>query len=187
MEPAQELSAFLARYRGRLRVWGRSPRRQDQARDASRRAGGDGWCAWEPLESRRLFAAWDVALIDSTLARPDLIAAAANSGTRVIYFNGSRESAGDVIKRVTDLADESGWRVRSLSIFSHGSAGAFALGSDVISAATLDRTADAWRNLARVAADDADIYLYGCSVTSEFAGQKLLTDLAGLTGADVFG
>jgi hypothetical protein len=130
---------------------------------------------------------WDVTLIDASLPDARQLAAAAATSDHVLFYDGTRDRAADVLGRVASLAAEHGKQIRSLSLLSHGAAGQFALGTDVISTRTLAATADAWRRLGSVFADGANLYLYGCNTARTPAGGALLDRLATLTGTDVFG
>src|SRR5881394_4476533 len=117
----------------------------------------------EPLEQRFVMSAgWDVALIDSTLSQQDLLARAMLPGGHVIVYDGQRDSAADVLGKVSQWAEANGAKIGSLSVLSHASAGRFALGNDWISKANLGETASAWQHLSQVLTDDASINLYGC-------------------------
>ena len=78
-------------------------------------------------------------------------------------------------------------RIASLSILGHGSPGAFELGREWVSAASVGQTAEAWRALGRVMAREATINLFGCNVAAPGGdGARLLDELAHLSGAKVF-
>src|SRR6185503_5357824 len=118
---------------------------------------------FEPLEGRVVFSAgWDVALIDRNLAHTDALVRAMAPGGHVILFDGQRESADQVLSRAALWAQESGARIRSLSLLSHASAGRFALGREWVSNSNLDELSASWQRLARVLSEDAGINLFGC-------------------------
>ena len=140
----------------------------------------------EQLEQRLLFSAGlDVVLIDGSLDDPELLERAAQEDALVQVYDSSSESAADVLSRISQLADESGERISSVSIFSHGSQGEFALGNDSVSLDNLDSTADAWQALRESLTEDGNLYLFGCNV-AEGDGVALLDALAELSGADIF-
>jgi hypothetical protein len=143
---------------------------------------------FEFLELRTfLSAGWDVTLIDSTVADQAVLRRALVPGGRVILYNGKRDSAAQVLNRVTDWAQETGSTIKSLSLLSDGSPGRFEVGNQWISNSNLVQTAPAWQGLSHVLASDAVIELYGCDMSDPLGlGQRLLDRVANITGAQVF-
>jgi hypothetical protein len=140
------------------------------------------------MEPRLLFSATlDVVLVDSQLADQDLLAAAASDVDNYILFDSQNQSAESIIAEVTSWAQQQDQKLDSLSIFSHGSEGSFALGTDTIStgSSTVDQEA-VWSQLASVLNEGANIYVMACEAGFGDSGQQLLDELATLTGADVF-
>ena len=129
---------------------------------------------------------FDLVLIDKRLRDHDLIARATERGTQVMFFDGS-ESAANVLNRITTAVQAHGLPMASLSIVSHGAAGGFTLGGDMVTADNVRAEAEAWRRLGAVLADDASIYLMGCESAAGSSGRQLLNRVANLTGADVYG
>src|SRR5437868_2489178 len=141
----------------------------------------------ERLERRLVLSGTtDVVLIDAALPDAAVLERAAQGATVVVY-DGRRDSAAQVIGRVADLA-EGGAKIHSLSILAHGSRGRFELGDQWFSARDLNSKSNAgpWKQLRRVLANDAGIYLYGCDVGESSGGRELVNKLAALTGARVF-
>ena len=128
----------------------------------------------------------NVVLLDSNLADSLSLAYAAGAGTQVFGYDSRTQSANQVLSTVISWAHETGVQIGSLAVFSHGSAGQFALGRDWISADTLPETSAAWSQLAGVMAQDANIEIYSCDVAATPAGDDLLNQLALLTGAEVY-
>lgn len=128
----------------------------------------------------------NVVLLDSNLADSLSLAYAAGAGAQVFGYDSRTQSANEVLSAAVSWARETGVRIGSLAIFSHGSAGQFGLGSDWISAGTLASTQSAWSQLSQVMTDDGSIQLYGCEVAATSAGKELLDELALLTGAEVY-
>lgn len=142
----------------------------------------------ERLEPRTVMSAdWNVVLIDSTLPDVQALARAFAGERHVMLYDGNHENATQVLQRVTQAASSAGRRIGSLSILSHGTPGAFALGNELVSVGTIGRTAAAWREIGRSMAPDGQIYLYGCSTAAGQVGSSLLSRLSKLTRADVFG
>ena len=73
----------------------------------------------------------------------------------------------------------------AVHILSHGQDGAIHLGSQNISAASLTQSAAALERWGDALDSEADIFLYGCDVSSSEAGQQFVRQFALLTGADV--
>jgi len=75
--------------------------------------------------------------------------------------------------------------INQVHVLAHGSDGQMQLGTARLDAATLLQRADevaAWSNALTA---DADLLLYGCELAQTAVGQRLVRDLALLTGADV--
>lgn len=142
----------------------------------------------EGLERRLLMSgAWNVALIDSTLADSDLLVRSVDGADCVAVYDGSADSAVDILFGLAEQANSAGAQIASLAILSHGSAGQFDLGDESISSSSLGLTAAAWTELGEVMEDGGNISIYGCNVADgSAAGQALLDRLAALTGTYVF-
>lgn len=82
---------------------------------------------------------------------------------------------------------ESRSNVRSIHLVGHGSAGQLQLGRDLIESASLQDHADTLRGWQASLHRDADILIYGCETALGSRGEKLLSTIAELTGADVAG
>src|SRR5436190_18141340 len=91
----------------------------------------------EQLEPRCMMSASgsDVALIDSSLPNFNALASAVSDRSKVITYDGRRESAARVLGKLAAWAAATNTQISSLSILSHGSAGRFALGKEWISVA----------------------------------------------------
>ncbi|MGB0465948.1 MAG: DUF4347 domain-containing protein [Pontibacterium sp.] len=75
--------------------------------------------------------------------------------------------------------------LEAIDIFSHGSDNLFQLGSDSLSAANVDLYAAELAKIGQALAPQGDLLLYGCSLTASQEGNRLLSSLSELTGADV--
>ena len=126
-------------------------------------------------------------LIDSNLANSNQLAQAALPGDKVIFYNGSTESANQVLTEVVNWAKSNGEQIEDLAILSHGVGGAFELGNQWITATSLSQTSTAWQQLSSVLAAGANIEVFGCDVAEPGStGQALIDQLATLTGAQVY-
>ncbi len=104
----------------------------------------------------------------------------------MFLYDGATESPADVLDRVVNWANGSAQPVASVSLMAHGTPGAFALGNEWVTADNANRGGDAWGRLGAVLAPRARINLFGCDVAAPGSdGQRLLDEIAGLTGADV--
>src|SRR4051812_20502728 len=173
-----------------------------RAAHTQRRGGaGIGICRMEPLPPRVMWSATpshittdlnggggaDVVLIDRSLPDQAVLRRALEPGGHVILYDGRRDSAADVLARVTRWAETGGATIRSLSLLSHADGGRFELGNEWVTSGTLRETADEWTDLRAVLSPGANINLFGCSlIDSAGTGQSLIDRVARLTGARVF-
>ena len=129
----------------------------------------------------------DVVLIDRTLDDVNTLLNAVMDGDQVFLYDGTDESATDVLGDVAEWAEATHARIGTFTILSHGSPGSFALGSQMIDVAGLEAGADSWRTLSGFFTEHAVIDLYGCYVADPSGNGSVLVDqLATLTGAQVF-
>ncbi|MCB1870742.1 MAG: DUF2341 domain-containing protein, partial [Gammaproteobacteria bacterium] len=130
---------------------------------------------------------YDIVLIDSRLQDSgDLLNSVADD-TLTFVYDSAKDSAADVFRNVFNWAGANNAKIDSLSILSHGTEGAFQLGTDWITKSTLDADTELWQQLGSYMTTDANIYILGCDVAGdEGEGQPLLDELANLTGADLF-
>ena len=129
----------------------------------------------------------DLVLIDGQLSDRAILVQSVLPGTQWLLYDSTPDSTHDVLAAVSQWADASHVRLDSLSILSHATPGALALGNQWITADTLDATAADWKRLTDVLAEGANIQLFGCNLADDTGpGQQLLDQLAQLTGADLF-
>ena len=129
----------------------------------------------------------DVVLIDRQLQDSAALSRSIDESAQRFLYDSRFDLAHDILDRVSRWATQTGSKIDSLSIFSHGSAGAFQLGNEWISTESLARTATDWRQLSQVLATNANIDVYSCDVAaSGSGGQTLIDQLSLLTGAEVF-
>jgi hypothetical protein len=132
-------------------------------------------------------SAQDVVLIDTELKNSSLLIQAVDPSAKVFLYDSKTDSADAVISQVIAWSEATGTSIKSLSLLDHGVGGAFELGNQWITAATLSETAAQWQQLAQHFVAGANIDLFGCNVAAPGSdGQYLLNDLAALTGAEVF-
>lgn len=157
-------------------------------------------CYVELLESRLLFhgmsdgsvSAPPYSLSDSTLVLIDkhLIDAPLLSQSapdaRTVYFDSATESATTILKRAIHAAEIFHGRLQSIVIFSHGAAGEFELGRDLIASSTLPATSSLWATLGKQIAIGGSIDLFACNLASSSPGLLLINQIHALTDANIF-
>jgi hypothetical protein len=74
--------------------------------------------------------------------------------------------------------------ISALHVLAHGSDGVMQLGNTLLDEQTLMRRAGEVAAWSAALTDGADLLLYGCDLAQTAIGQKLVRDLASLTGAD---
>lgn len=89
------------------------------------------------------------------------------------------------LEMMRQALDGLGYQVDAIHLISHGDAGAFRAGYDVISADTAHYYQSQFSQLAAYIADGGDFLIYGCDVAAGEGGQAFLDALSGYLGADV--
>jgi hypothetical protein len=138
------------------------------------------------IENAVLVTTADVVLIDMQLDDASTLIDSTTAGSVIFAYDGTQESASSVLHRVANWAASSHNEIHSLSILSHGADGAFELGNQWITTATLADFADDWAAVSQYFSQGADIYILGCDVGADGSGQALIDQLSVLTKADVF-
>src|ERR1700744_1812998 len=129
----------------------------------------------------------NIVLMDNGLADTASLRNAVTPGAIIISYDRSKLSAQAVLHQAVQLAIAQNAPIASLTLLSHGAAGEFSLGSELISTQTLTVTAPPWQNLPQPLAPDARFYLCDCRVVQEgSSGQSLINNLATLTGASIY-
>jgi hypothetical protein len=129
----------------------------------------------------------NVVLIDSNLPDSALLARATLAGDKVFTFDGANESVEGILGGVFAWAKTQGTRIRSLSLLSHGTQGAFEFGDSWISNNTINQSAQSWKQLGEVLAPSAEIDIYSCNVAAPGGqGQELIDRIARMTGATLY-
>ncbi|MGD1277705.1 MAG: DUF4347 domain-containing protein, partial [Tepidisphaeraceae bacterium] len=147
---------------------------------------------FETLEQRLLLsgnppAVYDIALIDRSLPDASTLIGAALGNTRVITYDGLHQSSEQVLDLLNQTVQRDGWKIHSLSIFSHGSPGRFLLGDQWVNVDDVDQTSAGWETLRSAMTSDATVQIYGCDTADGISGRKLLDRISQYTGAAVFG
>lgn len=75
--------------------------------------------------------------------------------------------------------------ISTIHVLGHGGLGQAQLGTARLNPDNLDDYREALGTLGNALAEDGDLVLYGCRVTSDGTGEQFIHDIAQLTGADV--
>lgn len=129
----------------------------------------------------------NVVLISNQLDRIDEIAAAAEPDAKVIVYDGSDGNLGQVIEKLQAEVASTGEQIGHLAWFSHGDPGVLKVGDNLLfSAQSVESNPESWQLLGSLMAQDARIDLYGCDIGQGADGMKLVSAIAGTTGAVVW-
>lgn len=122
----------------------------------------------------------ELAVIDTNLSDYETLQqAAVDSGMEVVLLSdGGIDALAVQLQSFTDID--------ALHLFSHGSTGQLVINGDTLNTATLDTYHEALADIASVLSEEANLFLYGCEVASNKAGQEFVTELSAITGAEVF-
>ncbi|NJL59971.1 MAG: DUF4347 domain-containing protein [Desulfobacteraceae bacterium] len=125
----------------------------------------------------------DVVLVSDSLPEYQTLVAAVRPEAIVIVYDADKDSAANIIDKITQVSEAAGKPIDSVTVLSHGDEGSFQLGTDTV---TSDN-AGTFGTLEHLLSDDAHIYIFGCNVSDASGkGQALLDTLATATGAKVF-
>ncbi|MDO6440946.1 VCBS domain-containing protein [Marinobacter sp. 2_MG-2023] len=100
--------------------------------------------------------------------------------TRVFVLEADADGTAQISSILAEYQD-----VDAIHLLSHGDDTGFQLGRDWIGASSLDNYTNDFSNWDQSLSQGADILIYGCNLASDPAGERLLNDLARLTGADI--
>lgn len=126
----------------------------------------------------------DLVLIADDLPDQQTLARAVDGDAVVIRFDADADSPEAVMAQVAELSRNTGRKVGTVTVLSHGENEGFDLGNTRVTADKLGENAGAWRALDQALADEGRIYLFGCNLNGN---QALLDGLAEATGAQVYG
>ena len=135
----------------------------------------------EPVHARTLVVV-DAAVTDHPALLADL-ARREQAGEPVAWMLLDAQDPG--VERIAErLAGDDG-PFDAIHLITHGEAGRFALGADLIDRDTLLMQAPGFAQWSAGLTAQADILVYGCDVAADEDGRQLIAGLAALTGADV--
>ncbi|HEY0847082.1 MAG TPA: Ig-like domain-containing protein, partial [Noviherbaspirillum sp.] len=122
----------------------------------------------------------EILFIDSAVPDADTLAAGARDGILVVRLDAqldSFEQIADVLERNPGAS--------TLHLVSHGGPGFLSLGGETITESDLNERAGTIAQWRAALADNADVLLYGCDVSASATGQRFISRLSELSGADV--
>ena len=90
----------------------------------------------------------------------------------------------DGIQQVSDILAERS-DLSAVHVIAHGSEGRINLGNSWLNSAALEENSDAVAGWGNGLTETGDILFYGCNIAADSDGQRLLINIADLTGADV--
>ena len=104
----------------------------------------------------------------------------ANRTVEIVVLDADR----DGIQQVSDILAERS-DLSAVHVIAHGSDGQINLGNSWLNSATLEENSDAVAGWGNALNETGDILFYGCNIAADSYGQRLLANIAELTGADV--
>ncbi|MGM8063374.1 DUF4347 domain-containing protein, partial [Vogesella indigofera] len=122
----------------------------------------------------------EVAFVDSRVADYQTLVAGIGAGIEVRLIDGSQDG---LTQLAAWAANHSGYD--AIHILSHGNDGQLSLGAGSIDLAALQARSGELAALGQALTVDGDILLYGCDVASSQNGAVFISELAGVTGADI--
>ncbi|MBF0187723.1 MAG: DUF4347 domain-containing protein [Magnetococcales bacterium] len=122
----------------------------------------------------------EIIFVDAAVSDSETLLSSLPSGSELIMLN-PQQSGVEQISRT--LAQRDG--LSAIHIVSHGDPGRLLLGTDTLDNASLSSHQESLASWAEALTTEADILLYGCDVAAGESGERLLSALADITGADV--
>jgi hypothetical protein len=124
----------------------------------------------------------EVVFIDSTLADQDKLVAGIRAGVEIQQIGGDQAGLAQIAQWA---ASHSGYD--SIHILSSGGLGAFRLGTDVVSDASLNTAVSQaeWAEIGHALKAGGDLLVYACDAGAGSDGRALVDHLAQVSGADV--
>ena len=122
----------------------------------------------------------NIYFIDDKVQDKEVLISAISSSARWYVLDSSLDG---IIQMQRILSSYQG--LDSIQIISHGSTGAINLGSTVLNSTTLSYYQTQLQAIGSSLNEAGDLLLYGCDVAKGDEGQKFISDLAKVTGANV--
>ncbi len=127
-----------------------------------------------------VLAPHEVVFIDSSVADPTQIAAAAPLSAEIVYLRAGQDGLDQIATYLTGRTD-----ISALHIVSHGQEADLILGGVKIDAAALSTHAADLAIIKAALTESGDILIYGCDVAKGRDGDAFVKAIAAATGADV--
>ncbi|MBN4049958.1 DUF4347 domain-containing protein, partial [bacterium AH-315-M10] len=132
----------------------------------------------EPLPAQSV----EIVFIDGAVADARALADAAPEGSEVYFLDADRSG----VEQISEILNgRSG--IGAIHILSHGGSGFTQIGTDLITAETLQNHANDLASWGSALTETGDILLYGCLVANTANGEALIAGIAQLSSADVAG
>lgn len=131
-----------------------------------------------PMVSQTVAA--DLVFVDSGVDNLDVLLSETPAGAEVVLLSNDQPG----LQQINDVL-KSHSNVRSVHIVSHGRSGQIQLGGQSVDEAALVANQDLLRSWSSSLHADADILLYGCNTGEGSIGERFVSRLSRLTGADV--
>ncbi|MDD0977135.1 DUF4347 domain-containing protein [Pseudomonas fontis] len=122
----------------------------------------------------------EVVFVDGQISNPQDALKGLPAGSEVVVLDPSKDGLkqmADYLKGRNDLD--------AIHVLSHGASGTVQLGNVWLDSTNLAEHGEALQSIGQALKADGDLMLYGCKVGKDAAGQAFVSQLAGLTGADV--
>jgi VCBS repeat-containing protein len=121
-----------------------------------------------------------VIFIDASVPDAQALAQNAAPGTTVIMLDPTRDGLQQIASYLEGRYD-----IDSLHIVSHGDSGELRLGNGLYNNANIEEFAATLSEIGSALSRDGDILLYGCDTANGAAGERFVSTLSAMTGADI--
>ena len=139
----------------------------------------------ETVEQTAAEARWELVIINEDVTDYDqLIAGLQGSNNNRIIEEVVLDTDRDGIEQVSEILAERS-NVAAVNFITHGSEGQINLGNSRLNSTTLEENSDAVAGWGKALTETGNILFYGCNIAADSDGQKLLDNIAELTGAEV--
>lgn len=128
----------------------------------------------------------NVVLVSKALDALTGLSGQATDHHEVVVFDETADGLDTITGMLADLATESGGKIATLAVLTHGDDGGISLGTDHLNYFNWTQYQTALTTLASNLSADAQIQFYACSLAGDFFGQAFVNRIAEFTGADVF-
>ncbi|WP_306224535.1 Ig-like domain-containing protein [Bosea beijingensis] len=134
---------------------------------------GDGYMVAEPPSTAIVF-------IDASVRDAQALAQNVTPGTTVVMLDPTKDGLQQIAGYLEGRHD-----IDSLHIVSHGDSGELRLGNGLYNNANIEDFAATLSEIGSALSRDGDILLYGCDTAFGTAGERFVSNLSAMTGADI--